>query len=468
MTYKQALDYIYSFTDYEKKSAYRYAPEHFDLGRVVRLTALLDNPQQRFKAIHIAGTKGKGSTAAMIASILRAAGYKTGLYTSPHLHTFRERIQLDGQLISEETVADLIERLQPPVSQVEDLTTFEIMTALAFLYFAEEGADLAVLEVGMGGRLDATNIVTPLVAIITSLSFDHTLYLGSTLPLIAREKAGIIKDGAVVVSAPQAPEAMAVIEETCRERGALLFHVGEQWTWQRGETNLEGQSFTVHLNNPGARSGDLCPSGRPGARYDFLSRESRRHRYWIPLLGEHQLANATTAVAVVELLPGLGVNISEGAVAQGLRQVRWPGRLEVLSRAPFLVVDGAHNGDSAKKLVAAMRELFSYRQMILVFGALTGHSVPDMLDVLLPAADKVILTRTNRLRAVATSDLLREANARRWEAEVTETVAEALEKALALASPGDLICATGSLSVVGEVREAWARRQGVEIMEHDP
>jgi dihydrofolate synthase/folylpolyglutamate synthase len=328
LTYKEALDYIYSFTDYEKKSAYRYAPEHFDLGRVERLTALLDNPQQRFKAIHIAGTKGKGSTAAMIASILRAAGYKTGLYTSPHLHTFRERIQLDGQLISEEAVADLTERLQPQISQIEDLTTFEIMTALAFLYFAEERVDLAVLEVGMGGRLDATNIVTPLVAVITSLSYDHTPYLGSTLPLIAREKAGIIKDSAVVVSAPQQPEAMAVIEETCRERGALLFRVGEQWTWQGGEASLEGQSFTVHLNNPGARSGDLRPSGRQV--YDFLSRESRRHRYWMPLLGEHQLANATTAIAVADLLPGLGVRISEEAIAQGLRQVRWPGRLEVL------------------------------------------------------------------------------------------------------------------------------------------
>lgn len=454
LTYKEALDYIYGFTDYEKKHAYRYAPEHFDLGRVERLAALLDNPHHRFKSVHIAGTKGKGSTSSMIASILRAAGYKTGLYTSPHLHTFRERIQLDGQLISEEAVIDLTERLQPLVSQVEDLTTFEIMTALAFLYFAEEGADLAVLEVGMGGRLDATNIVTPLVAVITSLSHDHTQYLGDTLPLIAGEKAGIIKDGTVVVSAPQLPEAMAVIEETCRERGALLFRVGEQWTWQRREKNLEGQSFTVHLNNP--------------IRHDFFSHKGRTHRYWIPLLGEHQLANATTAVAVAELLPGLGIYISEEAIAQGLRQVRWPGRLEILSRAPFLVVDGAHNGDSAEKLVAAMRELFRYRQMILVFGALVGHSVPDMLDALLPAADKVILTRANRLRAVATSDLLCEVCARHREAEVTETVAEALEKALSLASPDDLICATGSLSIVTEIRETWARRQGVELAERDP
>ena len=466
LTYKEALDYIYSFTDYEKKSAYRYAPEHFDLGRIERLTALFDNPQDRFKAIHIAGTKGKGSTAAMIASILRAAGYKTGLYTSPHLHTFRERIQLDGQLISEEAVADLIERLQPLVSQIEDLTTFEIMTALAFLYFAEKEVDLAVLEVGMGGRLDASNIVTPLVAVITSLSYDHTPYLGSTLPLIAREKAGIIKDGAVVVSAPQSPEAMAVIEEVCQERGALLFRVGEQWTWQGGETNLEGQSFTVHLNNPGARSGDLRPSGRQV--YDFLSHEPRRHRYWMPLLGEHQLVNATTAVAVAELLPGLGVHISQEAIAQGLRQVRWPGRLEVLSRAPFLVVDGAHNADSAHKLAAALRKCFQYERLFLIFGASLEKDVDGMLRELLPLAHRVIVTQAQHPRATAVQPLREELLARGYEPLASNSVAEALDCALRLAQERDLICATGSLFVAAEVREAWARRQGVELTERDP
>ena len=440
LTYKEALDYIYSFTDYEKKSAYRYAPEHFDLGRVERLTALLDNPQHRFKSVHIAGTKGKGSTAAMIASILRAAGYRTGLYTSPHLHTFRERIQLDGQLISEEMVADLIERLQPLVSQIEDLTTFEIMTALAFLYFAEEGADLAVLEVGMGGRLDATNIVTPLVAIITSLSYDHTQYLGDTLPLIAGEKAGIIKRGIPVVSAPQPSEALAVIEEVCREKQAELTVVGRDWVWERGEADLDGQWFRVRQHNPGDES------------------QTEVNQYWIPLLGRHQLVNATTAVAIVNQLRRRGIAVSSESVEEGLRKAHWPGRLEVLGRNPLVVVDGAHNGDSAKKLVAAIRELFPHRCLILIFGALTGHSVPDMLDALLPAADKVILTRANRLRAVATPDLLREVYARRREAEVTETVAKALEKALALASPGDLICATGSLSIVAEVH-SWRRRR---------
>jgi dihydrofolate synthase/folylpolyglutamate synthase len=470
LTYKEALGYIYSFTDYEKKSAYRYAPEYFDLGRMERLTALLDNPQHRFKAIHIAGTKGKGSTAAMIASILRAAGYKTGLYTSPHLHTFRERIQLDGQLMSEGAIADLTERLQPLVSQVEDLTTFEIMTALAFLYFAEEGVDLAVLEVGMGGRLDATNIVTPLVAVITSLSYDHTPYLGSTLPLIAREKAGIIKDGAVVVSAPQSPEALAVIEETCRERGALLFRIGEQWTWREGETNLEGQSFTVHLNNPTIQPPNHLTIQLPNhpTRYDFLSRGSRGHRYWMPLLGEHQLANATTAIAVADLLPGLGVNISEEAIAQGLRQVHWPGRLEVLSRAPFLVVDGAHNADSAHKLAVALRKYFQYERLFLIFGASLEKDIDGMLRELLPLVHQVIVTQAQHPRAAEVQPLREVLLAQGCEPLSSHNVAEALDCALRLAQERDLICATGSLFVVAEVRETWARWHGLDVLGRDP
>jgi dihydrofolate synthase/folylpolyglutamate synthase len=445
LTYKDALSYIYSFTDYEKKISYLYSPEHFDLARVEKLLALLDNPHLHFRSIHIAGTKGKGSVAAMSESILRAAGYRTGLYTSPHLHTFRERIQADGRFIPEGTVASLTEQLLPLVSQVEDLTTFEIMTALGFLYFVEQGVEFAVLEVGMGGRLDATNVVSPVVAIITSLSYDHTDVLGKTLSLIAREKAGIIKDKALVVSAPQVPEAMAVIEEVCREKNAELTVIGRDWIWEPGEANLEGQWFRV--TNHGSRI--------------------TNHEFWIPLLGRHQLDNATMVIAAMEKLRQRGTNIPEASVRKGLRRVTWPGRLEILGREPWVVVDGAHNGDSAKKLAAAVRELFPYCRLILVFGALMGHSVPDMLDALLPAADEVILTRANRIRAVATSDLLREVHVRHREAQTTETVAEALEQALALASPSDLICATGSLSIVGETREAWIEKQGSEMPERD-
>ena len=446
LTYKEALDYIYSFTDYEKQIAYSYAPEHFNLARVEQLLGLLGDPHRRFKSVHIAGTKGKGSTSAMIASILCAAGYRTGLYTSPHLHSFRERILLDGQMIGQAQVAALLEHLKPLVERIEGITTFEIMTALAFTYFAQRGAEFAAIEVGLGGRLDATNVIEPLVSVITSLSYDHTEVLGTTLSEIAREKAGIIKEGIPVVSAPQEPEAMAVIEGVCRERGAELVVVGRDWTCDAREANLEGQSFKVQGPWSEVQGLDL----------------------WIPLLGRYQLINATAAVAAIENLREQGIPIPEASVREGLRQVRWPGRLEVLGQEPWVVVDGAHNGDSARKLVAAMMELFHHRRLILVFGALTGHSVPDMLDALLPAADKVILTRANRIRAVATSDLLREVHARRREAEVTERVAEALERALALASPEDLICATGSLSIAAEAREAWLRSHGGEVPEVDP
>jgi len=438
LSYKDALDYIYGFTDYEQKISYLYSPEHFDLAREEKLLALLDDPHLHFKSIHIAGTKGKGSVAAMSESVLRAAGYRTGLYTSPHLHTFRERIQVDGRFIPEKAVASLTERLQPLVSQIEGITTFEIITALGFLYFAEQEVEFAVLEVGMGGRLDATNVVNPLVAIITSLSYDHVPILGETLPQIAREKAGIIKHEACVVSASQAPEAMAIIEEVCREKQAELTVIGRDWTWEANEANLEGQRFRI-----------------------------TNHEFRIPLLGRHQLDNATIVVAAMEKLRQRGVNIPEASVREGLQRVRWPGRLEILGREPWVVVDGAHNGDSAKKLVAAIKELFPYRKLVLVFGALMGHSVPDMLDALLPAADEVVLTRADRIRAVVTSDLLHEVHLRHRQAETTATVAEALERAQALASPGDLICATGSLSIVTEAREAWARRQGSEMPERD-
>lgn len=440
LTYEDALDYIYSFTDYEKKSSYRYAPETFDLARVEKLLVSLNNPHQRFKSIHIAGTKGKGSVAAMSESILRAAGYRTGLYTSPHLHTFRERIQVNGRLIPQETVASLTEQLQPLVSQVEGLTTFEIITALGFLYFVERGVEFAVLEVGMGGRLDATNVVNSLVDIITSLSYDHTHILGETLPLIAREKAGIIKSKALVVSAPQVPEAMAVIEEVCREKDAELTVIGRDWTWEVGEANLEGQWFRVTTNEFRVTSYEL----------------------WIPLLGRHQLINATVVVAAIEKLRQRGINISEASVREGLRQVRWPGRLEILGRRPLVVADCAHNADSAGKLKAALEELFTYGHLILIFGASTDKDIEGMMGELFPLAHQVIVTQARHARATDSCVLQQKALTLRREVIVSDSVDGALSLALETAGPQDLICVTGSIFVVAEAREAWSKKQGSE------
>ena len=446
MNYKQTLEYIYSFTDYEKLKGYRYTPQDFNLDRVERLLALLGNPHRSFPSVHIAGTKGKGSTAAMIESILRAAGYRTGLYTSPHLHTFRERIRVNGRLITEEDVINGIEKLRPVVEQAEGLTTFEIITALGFHIFSREKVDIAVVEVGLGGRLDATNVITPLVSVITSLSFDHTYLLGNTLASIAKEKAGIIKPRTPVVSAPQKPEALAVIEAKCQEKGAPLILTGRDWVWQPLEADTTGQRFrAARLNPPG-----FC------------------QELWIPLLGRYQLANATVALAAVDQLRQQGLTVPDEAVAEGMRRVHWPGRLEILQKEPLLIVDGAHNVDSAAKLARGLQELFQWERFTLIFGASSDKDIPGMLKQLLPLADKALFTRAHHPRATPPDELVEVAKSLGYGGTSVSSVKDATWRALAEARPKDLICATGSLFLVAEAREAWAELTGHRTPERDP
>lgn len=454
MTYKQALGYIYSFTDYEVKSTFRYAPENFDLRRVESLLALLGNPHHHFRAIHIGGTKGKGSTAAMLASILQAGGYRAGLFTSPHLHTFRERIRTGNQLISQHEVASLAAELMPLVSQVENLTTFEIITALAFTYFSRRDVEFAVVEVGLGGRLDATNVLHPLASVITSLSYDHTHILGNTLTQIAREKAGIIKPGRPVISAPQEPEALAVLEEVSREKGSALTLIGREWHFRPGQADLEGQWFSVY-----------SPTLEEGATF------------WIPLLGEHQIVNATVALAALDALR-LEIPLARAAISRGLSQVRWPGRMEILSRRPLIVADSAHNADSAAKLVAALRRhLPPFEKFILILGASLDKDIEGILCHLLPHARHIIVTRSRHPRAAEPYWLAEKVRAQGSHAFTAGEVGAALERALALAEEEgfdeSLICITGSVFIVGEARELWARRYGSslpggEVPERDP
>jgi dihydrofolate synthase/folylpolyglutamate synthase len=444
MDYRQALAYMYSLTDYENRGLAAYAPEFYNLERVHRFLSLLGDPHRTFQCVHIAGTKGKGSTAAMVESVLRAAGHRTGLYTSPHLHTFRERIQVGGTLIPEADVVRLIEEMRAAVSQVPDITTFEVMTGLAFSWFAEQGVEWAVLEVGLGGRLDATNVVTPAVAVITSLSLDHTAILGNSLPEIATEKAGIIKPGVPVVSAPQAGEALAVIEATCQRLGAPLTVVGRDWSWEAGAFDLDGQEFAVHHGQ------------------DVIT------GLWIPLLGEHQLENATTTLAVAALLRDEGVAIPETAIRQGLRSVRWPGRLEILNRAPLLVADSAHNGDSARKLMATLKRHFRFRRLTVILGASSDHVTPQLLKALLSNADRAIATRARHPRAANAAWLQARGNDLGFSLEVSDDVPQALAMALADASPEDLIVGTGSVFIAAEVRAAWFARQGMPMPPFDP
>ncbi|MCL7453713.1 MAG: bifunctional folylpolyglutamate synthase/dihydrofolate synthase [Anaerolineae bacterium] len=444
MNYRDALSYIYHFTDYEKRGFAAYAPEFYSLDRVRRLLALLGDPQDAFQAIHIAGTKGKGSTAALAESMLRAAGYRTGLYTSPHLHSYRERIQVGGELISEGDVARLIHELRPVAEQIPDITTFEVMTAMAFGWFAEQAVDWAVLEVGLGGRLDATNVISPALAVITSISLDHMLILGDTIHQIAQEKAGIIKEGVPVVSAPQPDEALAVIEAVCQERAAPLTLVGRDWTWQAGRSDLDGQHFAI------------------------MSQSEVLDDLWMPLLGRHQLVNATTAVAALRALPGQAGTLPPSAIRAGLHDVVWPGRLEILNRSPLVVVDSAHNGDSAEKLMAALEEHLDFQRLILVLGASPDHATPEMLTALLAEASAGTATQSHHPRAAEPTWLRERAAELGFHLDCSESVSEALEWALAGAGPDDLVLCTGSVFVAAEARLAWFEREGIELPPLDP
>lgn len=441
--YRQALETLYSLTDYTRQGRYPYSPDRFDLRRVERFLAWLGNPQHRFRAVHIAGTKGKGSTSAMIASILQQAGYRTGLYTSPHLHTFRERIQVNGAPIPEQEVVAGVDRLRPLASQIPQITTFEVITALAFDYLARQQVDWAVVEVGMGGRLDATNVITPKVTVLTPISYDHMLYLGHTLPEIAGEKAGIIKSGVPTVSAPQPAEAEAVFERIAAERDAPWILVGRDWHWESLAISSSGQEFAV------------WPTG------------GSRETYMLPLLGRHQQVNAVTAVAAIDQLRRSGTDVSQEAIHEGLAAVRWPGRLEVLGREPWVIVDGAHNGDSMQKLIAAIHELFSFQQLILIWGSSADKDLDRMLDAILPAADRVLVTRAPHPRAADPELLAERIGAHGGQAEVVP-IEDALSRALDLAGKQDLICGTGSLFLVAALRSQWFTRQGQPLTALDP
>jgi dihydrofolate synthase/folylpolyglutamate synthase len=435
MDYQQALDYIYSFIDYETVPRPRDAA-NYDLRRMEELLGRLGNPHLKAKSVHIAGSKGKGSVAAMMASALTASGYTTGLFTSPHLHTFNERIRVNGELISEAELASLVERLKPEVEAVNGqatygrLTTFELMTALGFAYFELKGVDFQVIEVGLGGRLDATNVVQPEVCIITSISFDHTEVLGNTLAEIAAEKAGIIKSGCVVVASLQRDEAARVIKDTCLNRGVRLVRVGSDVTWQSLGFDSSQQSLRL--------------TGRL-ASYELS----------IPLLGQPQLDNAATAVAALEVLAEKGFHISGDSITKGLAQVSWPGRLQVLSRRPLLVVDGAHNPDSARKLKQSLEQYFDFDRAILVIGASSDKDIAGIVSELVPLFDKVIVTRSIHPRAMATAPIVAEFSQHGVEAQETDDISTALPLALTLAGGKDLICVTGSLFVVaGAIEQA--------------
>lgn len=447
MAYREAIEYLHSLTDYEKRRIERYAPDTLDLSRVERLLEMLGNPHRTFLSAHVAGTKGKGSTSALIEAALRAAGYRTGLYTSPHLHTFRERIRIGEQLIAREEIVALLDEMRPLIAATPGVTTFEAVTALAFAYFARQNVEVLVAEVGLGGRLDATNVLLPEVSVITSLSLDHTYLLGNTLAEIAYEKGGIIKPGRPVVSAPQQAEASQVIARISQERQSPLIQVGRDWTWEAGPFDWDGQSFTA--KRQGGGGDDLA-----GA-------------YRIPLLGRHQVENSVTALAALQVLKERGFALSRTVVQEGWSVVKWPGRMEILSRDPLVVVDCAHNPYSAQVLRQALEEWFPGRRWVLIFGASNDKDIPGMIEALLPIAYHVIVTRSEHPRAATPLELADMVAAAGGGAEVAVNVRRALERGLQRLAAQSGVLVTGSIFMAADAREGWQARSGAEPPEND-
>ncbi|HEX6799454.1 MAG TPA: folylpolyglutamate synthase/dihydrofolate synthase family protein [Ktedonobacterales bacterium] len=448
LTYREALDWIYGFSNTERTGVFVRDRED-NLRRERELLAALGNPQRAYGVSHIAGTKGKGSTSALLASILQAAGLRTGLYTSPDLHTFRERMRVDGELIAPEEVACLVPRIAAALETLDpalgSYITWEVATALALLYFREAGARHAVVEVGLGGRLDATNVVEPLATAITSISYDHMTVLGNTLAEIAGEKAGIIKPGVPVITSAQAPEALGVIARVAAERGAPLVRVGPEgsgaeYIYRAGPYDAERQALDV-----------VTPSGA----YEGLE---------LALLGVHQLENATAAVALAETLRAAGLPIGEQAIRAGLASARWPARMQVVARAPWIVVDGAHNADSFAKLFAGLRRHFPFGRLLLVLGLMSDKDIPGIArEIAAAGADHVYAaawgnpraatpeTVAEQLRVAAQGAPVEGARHAPLQAITTyASVGEALSAARAEAQPDDLICVTGSVAFAGE------------------
>ncbi|MBN1249114.1 MAG: bifunctional folylpolyglutamate synthase/dihydrofolate synthase [Anaerolineae bacterium] len=443
MKYHDVLRYLYGLVDYEKRRIERYSAREFKIERVITLLDTMGNPHRGYPTLHIAGTKGKGSVSAMMAKIAESAGLHTGLYVSPHLHTYRERMQINGESISRAKMTDLVEAIQPIVETIEGLTTFEVTTAVAFQYFLESNVDLAVMEVGLGGRLDATNVITPEVSIITSLSLDHTYLLGDTLGEIAYEKAGIIKPGVPVVTAPQKDEALEVLRTIAAERDAPLTVVGQDVTWEPVARTLTGQQMKISHTT---QVSDL------DGTYD------------VALLGDFQQENAAVAVAAAGVLQRSGhAWVTPQHVREGLATVSWPGRMEILNQEPRLVVDCAHNPYSAQMLADSLRIWFPDTTWILIYGASNDKDIAGMLEALLPISEHVIVTRSYHPRAAAPyvlADLCADLG---HGAEIAVNPKRALEQACRRLKSGWGIIATGSIFLVADVREAWSHSSELNL-----
>jgi dihydrofolate synthase / folylpolyglutamate synthase len=440
-TFGRAVRYLGSLSDYERLRIVRYTSQNFDLERMRSLLKKLGNPHEEFKTVHIAGTKGKGSTCAMVAAMLQASGYKVGLYTSPHLVDVRERVQINGQMIPTADFARLVRLVEPIVAKAKPTPTyFDVLTAIAFKYFAEHKVDIAIIETGLGGRLDSTNVLKPEVTAITSISKDHMAQLGNTLGKIATEKGGIFKHNVPALSVLQDPEAEASLKACAQKVGAPLEIVGKEieFSYRFESSRMLGPHNRVCLTTT-------------NTKFEHLA---------VPLVGEHQAINCGLALSIIDKLKGRGFVINDMHAMEGLKALSMPGRMEQISTNPRVIVDGAHNAASVDAFMRAIGQHVPYDSMVLIFGCCSDKDVTGMLEKITGGADKVIFTKVDNIRTADPHELA---------AQYTELygkmaqVAGSLEEALAIAnravSKEDLVCITGSFYLVGEAKKYFAAKQ---------
>ncbi|MBC8356149.1 MAG: bifunctional folylpolyglutamate synthase/dihydrofolate synthase [Planctomycetes bacterium] len=463
--YRSALEFLYGRINYERTARGVPVPSHLNLDRMRLLLNGLGNPQDSLQAVHIAGTKGKGSTAAMIAAALTAAGYRTGVYTSPHLERLEERISIDGVRCTAAELVELVDALRPIVAKLDDetpqndlfgdATFFEITTAMAMLHFSRRDVDAAVLEVGLGGRLDSTNICRPVVTVITSISFDHVQQLGRTLGEIAREKAGIIKPGVPLICGVTDDEPLNAIRDIAIERSAPLHRIGEDFDFQ----------YTAPPRD------SLGESGGSINYRDFLSRdETRLDAVSVGMLGSHQATNAAIAIAALRRLQADGWNVPESAIRQGIATARCRARIEVVSRNPVVILDTAHNVASIDAMLAVLDESFGNARRTLIFAATRDKDVTGMLRRLLPRFERIVLTRyVDNPRSVTPERLLelveklRDESSPMPEVFMCESPVAAWQKCQADMTPEQLICVTGSFFLAAEMRPIVVGNQPIGV-----
>ena len=417
MNYTETMKYLNSFGRFGSK---------LGLERTLELLKLLGNPQHDFKSVHIAGTNGKGSVTAMVSSILQESGFRVGMYVSPHLDDFRERIVVNKVQIPRKTLISLIERVKPLIPGVERSSTqptfFEITTAIAFKYFSERKVDYAVVEVGLGGRLDATNVITPEVSIITNIGLEHTDVLGKTIDSITAEKGGIIKEGVPVVTAEKKREALEVLDRICKEKNAKLIQLTEYASLRNVKCDLTGCTF------------------------DLKTLLRNYSRLKVKLLGEHQVENAALSVIAAEQ-----IGVGERSIRSGLAKTKWPGRLEILQKKPLVVMDSAHNSPAMRMLRNSL-DIFKYNNLILVLGVMKDKEIGKIVDEIVPAADVVVINKPNLERAAQPELIMRQVERHNKSLRIVEDVKSSVRYAKSIAGKNDMILITGSIYMLSEAR----------------